>query len=49
MALAVLGKETLDELEQMVVELFGGISNTNVERLSNQSPFRQQDLQVSFE
>ncbi|XP_056631781.1 insulin-degrading enzyme isoform X2 [Diorhabda carinulata] len=30
MSLAVLGKESLDELEEMVVELFSGVSNHNV-------------------
>ena len=46
MALVVLGKENLDELQLMTVELFGTIRNTNVERYSFQSPFRPQDLQV---
>ena len=47
MGLAVLGKESLDELEEMVVELFGAIENMNVECPSYESPYRKEDLQVS--
>lgn len=40
MSLAVYGKETLDELEAMVVPMFSGIVNKNVEAPRwNDAPF----------
>ena len=47
MSLAVLGKESLDELQNMVVELFADIENKDVSPLIfDTSPYRAEDLQV---
>lgn len=47
MSLAVLGKESLDELEEMVVELFSGVSNKNVEAPEWKThPFKDDQFQT---
>ena len=47
MALAVLGKESLDELEQMTVPLFGEIKNKDSKRsVCNDYPIREEDTKV---
>ena len=47
MSLAVLGKESLNKLESMVVELFADITNKDVQPFSFSSPYRKEDLRVS--
>ncbi|CAK8675757.1 unnamed protein product [Clavelina lepadiformis] len=50
MGLAVLGKESLDELEAMVTDMFDGIENKNVSPLTfDSSPYRQEELQIQMD
>ncbi|KAG5874566.1 hypothetical protein JTB14_019568 [Gonioctena quinquepunctata] len=45
MSLAVLGKESLDELEEMVVDLFSGVENKDVESpIWKSHPYRDDQL-----
>jgi len=47
MSLAVLGKETLDELEKLCVDLFSGVENRNVQSPEwKEHPFGPKELQV---
>ncbi|POS84570.1 hypothetical protein EPUL_004076 [Erysiphe pulchra] len=47
MKLTVLGKESLDELEEWVVDLFSGIPNKDLRRNSWEEPlFREEDLLI---
>jgi len=47
MSLAVLGQESLDELEKLCVDLFSGVENRNVEGPEwKEHPFGEEQLQV---
>ncbi|XP_060526171.1 insulin-degrading enzyme [Cylas formicarius] len=47
MCLAVLGKESLDELEEVVVELFGSVNNKNVKAARWEThPFKDDQLRT---
>jgi len=48
MGLAVLGKESLDELEEMVIELFSAVVNKNMQKSAYESPYRPQHLKVQY-
>ena len=48
MALAVLGAEPVEELQQMVVDMFSSITNKGVHvRRYAEQPYRKEDMQVS--
>ncbi|XP_065316067.1 insulin-degrading enzyme-like [Gordionus sp. m RMFG-2023] len=47
MGLAVLGKESIDELTEWVVEMFGGVENKNITIPEwNQNPYTEEYLQL---
>lgn len=49
MALSVIGRESLDELTEMVTEYFSDAVNKNVEVPTfDKSPYRKEDMTVSI-